>query len=192
MKHIKERVIVMKEIRFHGKGGQGVIKSAQLIVQSVVDGGSYAHFIPSFGVERKGSPVHGFLRLDDKDIKLKSQIYTPDVVVVFDDSLINLNTTFSGLKPNSTVIINTNKSIDKLELPSEAENVYAVDATSLALEIINIDIPNTVMLGAYAKIFGELDWNILKENIKKEFGDLNMKAAESGYDKVICIKGKEK
>jgi 2-oxoacid:acceptor oxidoreductase gamma subunit (pyruvate/2-ketoisovalerate family) len=181
----------MKEIRFHGKGGQGVIRSAQLIVQTVVEEGLFAHFIPSFGVERKGSPVHGFLRLDNKDIRLKSQVYEPEAVVILDDSLLNLPLTFAGLKPNSTVIINSAKSLDELELPDEAAYVYTVDATNIALDIIKVDIPNTVILGAYAKVIGELNWNTLLKNIEVAFGESNKKAAIAGYDNVKCIKTKE-
>lgn len=178
----------MKEIRFHGKGGQGVIKSAQLIVQTVVEKGSFAHFIPSFGVERKGSPVQGFLRLDDKDIKLKSQVYKPEAIVIYDDSLLKLPATLAGLKQNSTVIINSVKTIEELDLPEEAKNVYTVDATHIAIKVINVDIPSTVMLGAYAKVIGEVDWITLKNNITEVFGEKNKEAAIAGYNSVKCIK----
>ncbi|MGB4438944.1 MAG: 2-oxoacid:acceptor oxidoreductase family protein [Sedimentibacter sp.] len=179
----------MRELRFHGKGGQGVIKSAQLIVQTVVDSGSYAHFIPSFGVERKGSPVHGFLRLDNKDIRLKSQVYKPEAVIVFDDSLLKLPLTFAGLQLGGTVIINSNKTLGELNLPEEAAHVYTVDATNIALDTIKVDIPNTVMLGAYAKVIRDVDWNVLQKNITSAFGEANKEAAQAGYDTVKCIKG---
>lgn len=179
----------MKEIRFHGKGGQGVIKSAQTIVQSVVEAGAYAHFIPSFGVERKGSPVHGFFRLDNKDIKIKSQVYHPEAILIYDDSLVNEPATLAGLKPGGTVIINSTKSLEELDLPEEAAHVYTVDATSIALDKIKLDIPNTVMLGAYAKVLGDVDWDILQRNIAGGFGEANLLAARAGYDSVKCIKG---
>jgi len=179
----------MRELRFHGKGGQGVVKSAQLIVQTVVDEGFYAHFIPSFGVERKGSPVHGFLRLDNKDIRLKSQVYKPEAIVIFDDSLLKLPATLSGLQVDGTVIINTNKALEELSLPEAAAYVYTVDATNIALDKIKADIPNTVMLGAYAKVIGDVDWVALQENITNAFGEINKDAAKAGYDTVKCIKG---
>ena len=178
----------MREIRFHGKGGQGVVKSAQLIVQSVVDEGLYAHFIPSFGVERKGSPVHGFLRLDNKNINLKSQVYNPEAIIIYDDSLLKLPATLMGLKSGGTVLINTNKSLEELDLPIEAEHVYVLDATNIALNIIKVDIPNTVMLGAYAKVINDVDWSILQQNIVSSFGQANKDAAIAGYSTVKCIK----
>lgn len=99
----------MKELRFHGRGGQGVVKAAQIIVSAVVDTGKYGQFIPFFGVERKGSPVFGFLRVDDKDIRIKTQVYTPEILVVFDDTLLPMEKTFEGLQENGVVIINTKK-----------------------------------------------------------------------------------
>lgn len=181
----------MKEICFFGRGGQGVVKSAQVIVQSVVEEGLYAHFIPSFGVERKGSPVYGFLRSDDKDIRLKCKVYNPDAVVIYDDSLMSLPATFSGLKDGAAVLINTTKSLDQLYdmgLPKIAGHVFAVDATHIAIETIKLDIPNTVMLGAYGKAIGGMSFETLKKNVGKTFGEANAAAAQAGYDAVRLLK----
>ena len=175
----------MKELRFHGRGGQGVVKAAQIIVSSVVDTGKYAQFIPFFGVERKGSPVFGFLRVDDKDIRIKTQVYTPEILVVFDDTLLSMEKTFEGLQENGVVIINTKKTIEELNLPQNAKQVYLVDATGIALENINKNIPNTTMLGAFAKVCeGFINWKVLQENIKAKFGDANVKSAQVAYDSV--------
>ncbi|MEI3233649.1 MAG: 2-oxoacid:acceptor oxidoreductase family protein [Intestinibacter bartlettii] len=73
---------------------KGVVKAAQVIVSSVIDTGKYAQSIAFFGVERKGSPVFGFLRIDDKDIRIKTQVYTPKVLAVFDDTLLSMEKTF--------------------------------------------------------------------------------------------------
>lgn len=175
----------MIELRFHGRGGQGVVKAAQIIVSSVVDTGKYAQFIPFFGVERKGSPVFGFLRISDKDIRIKTQVYTPKVLVVFDDTLLSMEKTFEGLQENGIVIINTKKSIDELELPQNAKQVYLVDATGIAIDNIKRNIPNTTMLGAFAKACNDfINWDVLKENIKNKFGEANVKSAQVAYEKV--------
>lgn len=175
----------MKELRFHGRGGQGVVKAAQIIVSSVVDTGKYAQFIPFFGVERKGSPVFGFLRVDDKNIRIKTQVYTPEILVVFDDTLLSMEKTFEGLQKNGVVIINTKKTIEELDLPKNAKQVYLVDATGIALENINRNIPNTTMLGAFAKVCEEfINWEVLQANIKVKFGDANVKSAQVAYDEV--------
>ncbi|MDY6147163.1 2-oxoacid:acceptor oxidoreductase family protein [Peptoniphilaceae bacterium SGI.137] len=181
----------MREIRFHGKGGQGVVKSAQLLVKSVVDTGSYAHFIPSFGVERKGSPVHGFYRQDDSEILAKTQIEAPDAIVVYDDSLFKNAITLEGLNPEATIIVNTRRSLTELQeeakLPKEFTNVYGVNATDIAEETIKRDIPSTVMLGAYAKVLDGVDWETLKTNIGAKFGTANIEAAQQGYDSVTKL-----
>lgn len=175
----------MIELRFHGRGGQGVVKAAQIIVSSVVDTGKYAQFIPFFGVERKGSPVFGFLRIDDKDIRIKTQVYTPKVLVVFDDTLLSMEKTFEGLQESGVVIINTKKSIDELNLPQNAKEVYLVDATEIAIENIKRNIPNTTMLGAFAKACkGFINWEVLQENIKVKFGEANVKSAQTAYEKI--------
>lgn len=175
----------MKELRFHGRGGQGVVKAAQIIVSSVVDTGKYAQFIPFFGVERKGSPVFGFLRVDENDIRIKTQVYTPEILVVFDDTLLSMEKTFEGLQKNGVVIINTKKTIEQLNLPENAKQVYLVDATGIALENINRNIPNTTMLGAFAKACEEfINWEVLQKNIEIKFGDANVKSAQVAYEKV--------
>ena len=175
----------MIELRFHGHGGQGVVKAAQIIVSSVIDTGKYAQFIPFFGVERKGSPVFGFLRIDDKDIRIKTQVYTPKVLVVFDDTLLSMEKTFKGLQEDGVVIINTKKSIKELELPKNAKEVYLVDATGIAIENIKRNIPNTTMLGAFANACKDfINWDILKQNIETKFGEANVKSAKVAYEKV--------
>ena len=174
----------MKEIRFHGRGGQGVVKSAQIIVQTVVESGLYGQFIPFFGVERKGSPVFGFLRIDDYDIRLKCQVYNPEVLMVFDDTLLKMPQTFAGLEDNAIVIINTTKNIDELNLPDLNMRIYTVDATGIALETIEKDIPNTAMLGAFAKATELVNWYILKDKIKLAFNEDNVMSAQLAFEKV--------
>ncbi|MDR2826283.1 MAG: 2-oxoacid:acceptor oxidoreductase family protein [Deltaproteobacteria bacterium] len=181
----------MKEIRIHGRGGQGVVKAAQLVVQSVVDMGGYAHFIPFFGVERKGSPVYGFLRINDADIRIKCQVYEPDVLLIFDDSLLGAPQTFEGLRDGSVIIINTNKRLDALKLPPNAGTVGLVDATKIALEILELNVPNTAMLGAFAKVTGLVDWQSLCEHVDVMFGAKNRNAVQCAYDNTVITKLQE-
>ncbi|MDL2307202.1 2-oxoacid:acceptor oxidoreductase family protein [Desulfovibrio sp. OttesenSCG-928-C06] len=179
----------MKEIRMHGRGGQGVVKSAQVIVKSVVAAGGYAHFIPFFGVERKGSPVFGFLRIDDKDINLKCQVYEPEVLLIYDDTLLDMPATFSGMRDGCAVVINTAKAASELDIPSNAGTVALVDASGIAMEVIGRNIPNTAMLGAFAKATGLVGWDGLKGVIEETFGAKNVKAAEKAYESVQKVKG---
>ncbi|WP_460000566.1 2-oxoacid:acceptor oxidoreductase family protein [Paradesulfitobacterium aromaticivorans] len=170
-------------MRFHGRGGQGTVQAAQLLAKALVKDGKYAQFIPSFGVERKGSPVFGFFRVDEKSIRPKTQVYYPDVIVIMDDTLIDQVDVFGGAKENTSVIINTRKNLSDLGVPETIKHVATVDATRIARETIGVEIPNTVMLGALAKV-ENLNFATLAEFVAKQFGEKNVQAATVGYDKV--------
>ena len=108
----------MKEIRLHGRGGQGVVKASHIVVKAAVGSGTHGQFIPLFGVERKGSPVFGFLRLSNEPIRRKTQVYEPDILMIFDDTLVKLPATYAGLKTGGTVIINSTKTAEELGVPA--------------------------------------------------------------------------
>ena len=93
----------MKEIRLHGRGGQGVVKASHIVVKAAVGSGTHGQFIPFFGVERKGSPVFGFLRLSNEPIRRKTQVYEPDILIIFDDTLVKLPATYAGLKTGDLI-----------------------------------------------------------------------------------------
>lgn len=179
----------MKEIRLHGRGGQGVVKASQIIVKAAVMGGLYGQFIPFFGVERKGSPVYGYLRLDTENIRRKTQIYEPDILVIMDDTLVGLRETYEGLKEGGTVLINSAKPLEELGVPQCAARVVAVDATGISEELFGKNLPNTAMLGAFAKAIGLVEKKILFAEIEAKFGEKNRIAAEEAFDKVVYLKG---
>lgn len=180
----------MKEIRMHGRGGQGVVKSAQIVVKSVVNTGGFAHFIPFFGVERKGSPVFGFLRIDDQDIRQKCQVYEPEILLIYDDTLLDMPQTYAGMLDGCTVIINTSRCLDELAIPAKAGTVALVDASGISQEVIGRNIPNTAMLGAFAKVCGLVDWSTLKNEIEASFDARNSASAQKAWDSVQIVKGK--
>lgn len=181
----------MKEIRLHGRGGQGVVKAAQTIVSTVVDEGAYAQFIPFFGVERKGSPVFGFLRVDSKPIRQKCQVYKPEIVIIFDDSLLKLPKTFLGMTDGATVIINTSKAPDELDLPSNIGRLATVDASRIAVGGLGVNIPNTAMLGAFCRVTGIVGIETMLRHVGDTFGAKNVPLAREAYDtaEIIMIGG---
>src|SRR5512137_397514 len=100
----------LMEIRWHGRGGQGAVTSAELLARAAINEGKYAQAFPSFGPERRGAPVLAFDRVNPKEpIRVRADISEPDVVVVLDPSLVNIVNVTSGLKENGTLIINTKK-----------------------------------------------------------------------------------
>lgn len=174
----------MKEIRLHGRGGQGVVKASQIVVTAAVAAGGYGQFIPFFGVERKGSPVFGYLRLSDSEIRRKTQVYEPDIIVIMDDSLIGMPETYAGLKQGGTVIINTRKPLSELNLPKECTEAAVVDATGISEELFGKNVPNTAVLGAFAKVTGLVDKETLFNAIADTFGEKNRDAASRGFESV--------
>ena len=177
----------MKEIRLHGRGGQGVVKASQIIVSAAVAGCRQGQFIPFFGVERKGSPVFGYLRLSDQEIRRKTQIYEPDMLVIMDDSLIGLESTYEGLKEGGMIVINSVKSPEELNIPAQAGDVAIVDATGISEKYFGRNIPNTAMLGAFLKATGLVDEELMYEAIEAAFGGRNVEAAKEAYDSVVVI-----
>lgn len=178
----------MKEIRLHGRGGQGVVKASHIVVKAAVSGGTYGQFIPFFGVERKGSPVFGFLRLSNAPIRRKTQVYNPDILMIFDDSLVKLPATYAGLKEGGTIIINSVKSIEELAVPEQAGEIAIVDATGISEELFGRNMPNTSMLGALAKVTDLVNKDALFDEIAAAFGDTNRTAAQKAFDTVVITK----
>jgi len=174
----------MIEIRLHGRGGQGVVTAAELLAISAFLDGKFTQAFPTFGSERMGAPVASFVRISDKSIRVRSQIYEPDYVIVQDATLIGSVDVFLGLKKNGLVIINTEKQPSELKL-KDVKNVKTVPATKIAIEILGRPIPNTVLLGAFAGLTGLVSMDGIKKAIKERFKaevvEKNILAAEKAY-----------
>ncbi|HEY9161345.1 MAG TPA: pyruvate ferredoxin oxidoreductase subunit gamma [Desulfomonilia bacterium] len=180
----------MLEIRFHGRGGQGAVTSAELIAIAAVGKGKFAQAFPSFGPERRGAPVVAFSRVDDKKILIRAKIYEPDVVVVLDPGLITLVNPLEGLKKNGILIVNTRKSPDEiLNVCSASCRVATVNADLIAKEELGRVIVNTTMLGAVIKATGFMKIEDIREPILDRFGpklgEKNLKALERAYNEVV-------
>lgn len=191
----------MYEIRFHGRGGQGGQMAAQTYALAAVREGNYAVSFPFFGAERRGAPVMAFTRVDSDQIRIKTQIYEPDYVVVLDETLLETVDVLKGLKGKGMVIINSNKKPEEVELSREV-NCATVDATSIALDALGRAITNTSMLGALAKATGEVSIESIEQAIMEKFGSKlgekigrrNAEAARRAYDALqvgVCQGGKE-
>lgn len=142
----------MKEIRWHGRGGQGGFTAARLLGMAASQYENYyAQAFPSFGPERRGAPVLGFTRIDDKPIHDHSKVYTCDYVVVLDESLLEVVDVTAGLKQGGVLLVNTLEQPEKFSVP-EGCTVVTIDATSLALEVLGQPITNTAMFGALVAI----------------------------------------
>ena len=180
----------MLEIRFHGRGGQGAVTSAELIATAAINKGKYAQAFPSFGPERRGAPVVAFCRVDDKRILARAKVYEPDVVVILDSGLLTLIDPVEGLKPDGILIINTKKSYE--EIMNECRfscRVGIVNADQIAREELGRVIVNTTMLGAVMRATGLLEVEDMREPMLDRFGpklgEKNMKALERAYNELV-------
>jgi 2-oxoacid:acceptor oxidoreductase gamma subunit (pyruvate/2-ketoisovalerate family) len=174
----------MIEIRLHGRGGQGTVKAGEILVSAIVRQGKFGNSIPYFGFERRGSPVSAFVRIDDKKIRPKTQVYNPDCLIIMDDTIQNSVDIFKGINENCNMVLNTDKELNNIEFSSKVSTVGLVDATGISMKLINKNIPNTVMLGAFAKATGCVDFEILKEEVINVFGKKNGELLEQGYNSV--------
>ncbi|MFA6306653.1 MAG: pyruvate ferredoxin oxidoreductase subunit gamma [Patescibacteria group bacterium] len=177
----------MIQIRIHGRGGQGVVTAAELIAIAAFKSGKQAQAFPSFGVERTGAPVEAYVRLDDKPIIIREQIYRPDILIIQDASLLETTDMAKGATKKTITIINTAKNKQDMKINLPQANIQTIDATKIALEIIGKNIVNTVILGAFAKITGLIGLPELKLAIEEKFSgkqnliDKNIKAVEKAY-----------
>lgn len=178
------------EIRWHGRGGQGAVTSAELVAQAAISEGKYAQAFPSFGPERRGAPVQAFNRVDrSQPVRLRAEITQPDVVVVLDPGLLSVVNVASGLKEGGTVIINSRKPAAQLRTEFHLKGrVAAVNATKIARELLGVPIVNTTMLGAVLKVTEVVKQESLSAPIEKRFGRLaerNFKAMQRAYQETI-------
>ena len=161
----------MLEVRFHGRGGQGAVTSAELIAHAAIAAGKYAQAFPSFGPERRGAPVIAFARVADEVIRNRTAVREPDVVVVLDPSLLRLVKVDEGLAENGIVVVNSTRSPSELRLISGLRSRLAVvDAGRIAVEEMGRPITNTTMLGALLAAVPLCPIAELEHAIEERFG----------------------
>lgn len=178
-------------MRFHGRGGQGAVTSAELVARAAIDTGKYATAFPSFGPERRGAPVVAFARVDDQPIRLRSKVYNPDVVIVLDPSLLEIANCTEGLKPGGILIVNTSLSPEELRNKlSYSGKMAIVDAGKIAKEVIGLPITNTTMVGALVKGACVVGVEDLKEPFRSRFGKIaarNIQAMERAFEETSVV-----
>ena len=183
------------EIRWHGRGGQGAVTSAELLARAAISEGKYAQAFPSFGPERRGAPVLAFVRIDSKQpIRVRAEITQPDVVVVLDPGLLRIVNVTSGLKDDGMVIINTGKQAEQIRQEFSINwSLATIDATKIARELLGVPIVNTTMIGALLKAIGIIKLESLFESLEHRFGRLaerNINAMKRAYDETLVREGK--
>ncbi len=168
----------MKQIKFYGLGGQGVVTAAKILAEAVaIKEKKYAQAIPAYGHERRGAAVYADVILDEKPLLLKSFVYEPDYVVIFDLSVIDKGiNVMEGATADTIFIVNTSNLTPNS--PFFNHRVYYIDASQISLDVIQRDIPNAAMLGAIAGA-GLVGIESVKKTIEKTFGKAGASNAEA-------------
>jgi pyruvate ferredoxin oxidoreductase gamma subunit len=180
------------EIVFHGRGGQGSVTAANLLVAAALeDGNKGVQAFPFFGAERRGAPVRAFARISSKEIHLRSEIYNPDFVIVLDESIMDIVDVLKGVKKDGEILINTRNKPEEFDF-SKKYNVSTVNATDIAIKnkilVGGIPVVNTPILGAVPRILDKVSLKSIQKTVKSkwkgELSDQNVKATQDAYDQV--------
>ncbi len=176
----------MIEIKFKGRGGQGVVIASEILGRGFFTEGKYPQCFSLFGSERRGAPVFGFLRVDKEPILLKCQIKRPDQLVIFDLSLMEESEVHQELKPGGTLLINTNKEIDSFRGLRQFK-IGLIDVGAIARKAGIGGVLNTTLLGAYASLTHLVRKETLIEVVRQMISirtESNIEALREAYDKV--------
>lgn len=173
------------EVRFHGRGGQGVVTAAELLSVAAFVQGLAAQAIPSFGSERTGAPVVAYCRVADRSIRSHDPVTAPDVVVVQDPTMLQIPGILDGLGPDGLLLVNSARRPQDLGLAGCPARLVTVPASDLSRDRLGRPVPNTVLLGALAGLIGMVSLDALQEAIRSRFrgdaGERNADLAADGY-----------
>jgi pyruvate ferredoxin oxidoreductase gamma subunit len=190
---------MMFAVRFHGRGGQGVVTAAELLSVAAFDEGRHAQAFPTFGSERTGAPIMAFCRIDDRAIRAHDPIIRPDALVVQDPTLLHLPSVLSGVDSDTFLLINTSRSTHELDLAllapgHDPTRTVTVPATEMARKHLGRPMPNAALLGAFAALTGVVTLGSVTTAIHSRFpgalGEANAAAAAEAHDLVADQKGR--
>lgn len=183
----------MLEIRFHGRGGQGTVVATVMLAKAFFNMGYQVQSFPLFGVERRGAPVEAYIRCDKKDILIRTNVYTPDHVVVQDRTLLQSIDVTKGLKAGGWILINSPCPLSDL-LSFAGFRLAFTDANTIALShrlgTRTHPIVNTAMIGAFARLLEMPSMTAISEAIREEVpvnAEANIAAAEDAYNGVELV-----
>jgi pyruvate ferredoxin oxidoreductase gamma subunit len=185
----------LTEIRWHARAGQGAVTAAKLVAETALSQDRYMQAMPEYGPERMGAPIKAFTRISDDPIEIHNNIENPDVVIVLDETLLDVIDVTEGIADDGIIIVNTCSPASALRDVlgvKDSVRVACVDASGIAMDTIKRDIPNTPMVGALAKTTGAVDVEAVKGLLAKTFGkkfgqdiiDANLTSVQRAYEEV--------
>ena len=181
----------LTEIRWHGRGGQGVVTASKMLAQAALVEGKYFQALPEFGAERSGAPIRAYTRISNNPVRQHCSVTDPGIVVVLDPTLVGAINVAEGVGEEGIIIANTPLSPQELrrKLGLVKGRVLAVDATRISLDTIGRNIPNTPILGALLKAIPVVKKESVLQAIKDRLGtrvnpnvvEGNLRAFERAY-----------
>lgn len=185
--------LVMLELRFHGRGGQGAVVASKTLAQAAFLAGRYVQSYPDYGVERRGAPVVAFARIaeGDDDVFVRQDIREPHHLLVLDPTLLTTGAVLAGLRPGGWVVVNSPDPPGSLGISDEFR-VATVDASEIALRhglgSAAQPVVNTAILGAFVRATGIVGLDDLLAAIEYEVPVKqaeNVRAATEAYESVL-------
>jgi len=180
----------MFQVRFHGRGGQGVVTAAKLLAAAAFREGRHAQAFPGFGSERMGAPVMSFCRIDDKPIRTHEPVSEPDALLIQDPTLLHQADLFAGLGHEGYILINSTHGLDELGLdefvnPFRPDRLLVVPASALAQTHLGRPLPGAAMLGGFAALTWAVSLDSVLAAINEKFhgsvADGNEQAARAAF-----------
>ena len=186
------------EIRWHGRGGQGTVTGAKSLAEAVQGTGKHVSAFPDYGPERRGAPLRAFDRFSDEKIRIHTPVLEPDVVMIVDPTLIGTKGLLNGVGDKTIFVVNTEKSPaeTKNALGLDGQTLYTVPANGISHRLFKREIPNSAMMGAFARACpAVISLEALLEEAKRIFShmlaphlvDKNVEAIRCGYDEVKTV-----
>lgn len=186
------------EIRWHGRGGQGTVTGAKSLAEAVQGTGKHVSAFPDYGPERRGAPLRAFNRFSDGNIRIHTPVLEPNVIMIVDPTLIGTKPLLSGVNDNTIFVVNTEKKPAEIKkaLGLDGQTLYTVPANSISYRLFKREIPNSAMMGAFAKACPEIiSLEMLTKEARHIFSHLlaehlvekNIEAIKCGYDEVQTV-----
>lgn len=181
----------MFQVRIHGRGGQGVVTAAEMLSIAAFEEGKHAQAFPSFGSERTGAPVVSYVRVAEREIRLREPILEPDALIIQDPTLLHQVEVFAGLKRDGYLLINTRRTFEELGVGDfvkgwSPERLCTVAATELAMKHLGRPLPNVPLLGGFAAMSRQVRLESVIEAIRQKFSGKiaagNVAAATEAYE----------
>ncbi len=178
----------LMEIRWHGRGGQGVVTASRILAEAMLKEGKHFQAFPEYGPERMGAPVKAFNRVSEQPIRIHCGVTSPEIVVVVDPTLLGTIDVLEGMKEDGTLVANFDGSPQELRklLGFDSGKVFTLNASHISREVLGRVMANTPMLGGLCRAFDQVSLESVSEALKAQFGE---KLRPEIIDKnITCLK----